>query len=282
MAGSIKNFLNTVSTTINTVGTILDTGQRIASVFNGDFSNPLSIASSIRSGGLPLGAEGAVKVFNIGSWRANDTADWRVRLSVPPLPGFDSSNILAPLYESNNSMVWPLTPQVMINHSASYTNLSPAHSNYAYPVYQNSQIEDITITGDFPVENQADGRYWIAAVHFLRSATKMFYGANSSLRGTPPPILKLNGYGDFVFKDLPVVVKLFTMDLPNGVDYIKVPITGPVDSYSEISTTGNMAYVPTLSMMSVTLGVALSRDDTRQFGLDKFVRGDYITQGKFI
>lgn len=282
MAGTIRNFLNTVSTTINTVGTILDTGQRIASIFNGDFSNPLSIASSIRSGGLPTGAESAVKVFNIGTWRANDTTDWRVRLSVPPLPGFDSSNILSPLYESNNSMVWPLTPQVMINHSASYTNLNPAHTNYAYPVYQNSQIEDITITGDFPVESQADGRYWIAAVHFLRSVTKMFYGSGSSFRGTPPPILRLNGYGDFVFKDLPVVVKLFTMDLPNGVDYIKVPINGPVDANSEITTSGNMAYVPTLSMMSVTLGVAYSRDDTRQFSLDKFVRGDYISQGKFI
>jgi hypothetical protein len=279
---SIKNFLNTVSTTINTVGTILDAGQRIANVFTGDYSNPVSMASAMRSGGLPVGAESAMQVFNTGTWRANATDDWRVRLSVPPLPGFDSSPILRPLYESNNSMVWPLTPQVILNHTANYSNLSPAHSNYPFPIYQNSQVEDINITGEFPVETQADGRYWIAAVHFLRSVTKMYYGAGSSFRGAPPPVTRLNGYGDFVFKDLPVVVKLFTMDLPNSVDYIKVPIDGPVDSYSDLKTSGNMAHVPTLSTLNVTLGIAYSRDEVRQFSLDSFVRGDYITQGKFI
>ncbi len=279
---SIMNFLNTVSTTINTIGSIVATGQNIVRVFNGDYSNPASLASALRGGSLPMGAETSMQVYNVGTWRATATDDWRVRLSIPPQPGYENSPILQPLYESNNSMVWPLTPQVMINHSASYTNLTPAHNNFQFPVYQNSHIEDITVTGDFPVETQADGKYWIAAIHFLRSITKMYYGAGSSFRGAPPPVTKLNGYGDFIFKDLPVVVKMFTMDLPNGVDYIKVPIDGPFDSTTEYTTSGNVAHVPTLSSISVTLGVAYSRDDVRSFSLDNFVRGDYITQGKFI
>lgn len=279
---SIMNFLNTVSTTINTIGSIVSTGQNIVRVFNGDYSNPASLASALRGGGLPVGAESSMQVFNVGTWRATATDDWRVRLGVPPLPGYENSPILQPLYESNNSMVWPLTPQVMMTHSASYTNLTPVHNNFQFPVYQNSHIEDITVTGDFPVETQADGRYWIAAIHFLRSITKMYYGAGSSFRGAPPPVTKLNGYGDFIFKDLPVVVKMFTMDLPNGVDYIKVPIDGPIDTTTELTTTGNVTHVPTLSSISVTLGVAYSRDDVRSFSLDNFVRGDYVTQGKFI
>lgn len=279
---TIKNFLNTVSTTINKVGTILDAGQRIASVFNGDYSNPISMASAMRSGNLPVGAESAMRVYNTGTWRANTTDDWRVRLGVPPLPGFESSPILKPLYESNNSMVWPLTPQVILSHSANYSNLSPAHTNYPFPIYQNSQVDDINISGEFPVETQADGRYWLAAVHFLRSVTKMYYGSSSPFRGAPPPVIRLNGYGDFAFKDVPVVVKLFTVDLPNSVDYIQVPIDGPADAYSDLKTSGNMAYVPTLSTLTVILGIAYSRDEVRQFSLESFVRGDYITQGKFI
>jgi hypothetical protein len=286
---SLSRFLNTLSTTANSVGQIFDNGQRLVNNVNNiinDFSTPWRILTGRRTSSIPFGAESPTQTFTTGTWISDQSDDWRVRISIPPLSQFESSPILAPLRLSNNSMVWPLTPQVMINHSASYNSMTPTHTNYPFPVYQNSQVEDITISGDFPVENEEDGRYWIAAVHFMRSITKMFYG-QSSLNGTPPPITRLNGYGGFVFKDLPVVVKLFTMDLPNGVDYIKVPVSGSgtVDlsvGTTTINSSGNFVYVPTLSMMSVTLGIAPSRDDVRQFSLDRFVRGDYISEGKFI
>jgi hypothetical protein len=281
---ALTQFLNTVSTTAGRIGSILDNGQQFLNTFNGginDYSDPARHASALRAGSMPPNAESAVKTYGTGQWRPNDTNDWRVRLRIPPLNGFDESSILQPLYDSNNSMVWPTTPQITMGHSATYTQLSPVHTNYPFQMYQSSQPDDITINGSFPIDNESDGRYWIAAVHFMRSATKMFYGEQSTLRGAPPPVLRLNGYGDFVFKDIPVVVKSFTVDLPNGVDYIRVPMTGPVDS-DVAESTGNISYVPTLSTLSVTLAVTQSRDELRQFSLDKFVKGDYITQGKFI
>lgn len=281
---SLTKFLNTVSTTADRLGTILDTGQQVINTFNGvvnDFTNPARLASMLRSGSIPNGTEAATKTYNAGVWKATDTSDWRVRLGVPPLAGFENSPILRPLYDSNNAMVWPITPQINTGHTANYGQMAPIHSNYPFQMYQSSQPDDITISGSFPVDNESDGRYWVAAVHFLRSATKMFYGEKSALSGAPPPVLRLNGYGDFVFKDVPVVVKSFTLDLPNNVDYIRVPITGTPDS-SISTTSGNMAYVPTLSTLNVTLAVTYSRDSVRQFSLSKFVNGDYITQGKFI
>ena len=286
---SLSNFLNTISTTANSIGQIFENGQNLVNNVNSiinDFSNPWRILTNRRSGSIPVGAESATQVFTTGTWVSDQSDDWRVRISIPPLPQFQSSPIFAPLRLSNNAMVWPVTPQVMVNHSATYNNMTPTHTNYPFQVYQHSQVEDITISGDFPVENEDDGRYWIAAVHFMRSMTKMFYG-ESTLRGSPPAVTRLNGYGGFVFKDLPVVVKLFTMDLPNGVDYIKVPISdaGSLDlstGLTSIASSGNFVYVPTLSMITVTLGIAQSRDDTRRFSLDRFVRGDYISEGKFI
>jgi hypothetical protein len=47
----------------------------------------------------------------------------------------------------------------------------------------------------------------------------MFTGTDNPA-GNPPIILRLSGYGDYVFKNVPVVVNSFSIELPNNVDYI--------------------------------------------------------------
>ena len=51
-------------------------------------------------------------------------------------------------------------------------------------LYQNSQVNAMTIIGDFFVENEKEGQYWVAATHYLRSITKMAYGASSNAGAT--------------------------------------------------------------------------------------------------
>ena len=193
-------------------------------------------------------------------------SDWRVRLSFPAgNPNFATSGILAPLVETNNSMIFPYTPTINISHTASYNSLSPAHSNYQFLSYENSRVDNITISGEFLVETPAEAAYWIGAKHFLQTITKMHYGDTLN-SGSPPPIVKLNGYGSHVFDSVPVVVTAFTVDLPNDVDYIQANVSGT-------------AYAPTKSTFNVTCQVVYSREKIRQFSLDKFVNGDYIFNG---
>lgn len=248
---------------------------KAVSGFTGDIASGVSSAisdaiyssdfmSSLRSFSLFGNDFGAG--FVQGSWITSGDVDWRVRLSLPATHGFQSSSILAPLIETDSSMVWPYTPLIVVTNSANYNSLSPTHNNYAYPAYENSSIEQITITGDFAVENPQDAEYWIAVNHYLRSITKMSYG-NSSNLGTPPPVVRLNGYGSFVFNNVPVVVENFMMNLPKDVDYIKANV-GP-----------NGSWVPTLSEISVTVRVAYSRDSVNQFSLDSFVSGSYLNSG---
>ena len=199
----------------------------------------------------------------VANWKSTEGYDWRVKLSLPNISPYTSSEILQPLRETDNAMVWPYTPTIIITHSASYNSLSPTHNNYSYPAYQNSSIEQMTITGGFSVESAEDARYWIAASHFLRSITKMFYGESDNL-GSPPPVVKLYGYGDFVFNGVPVVIESFIMNLPNDVDYIKAYV-GP-----------NGSWVPTYSELSVTVRVAYSRDSVNKFKLSEFVNGGYL------
>ena len=214
--------------------------------------------SLLRGGGLPkFGMPGGIGFSDV-SWKGSDNDDWRVRLSVPHGMGLEP-NLAAALNETSG-MIFPYTPSIIMSNSANYAQVKPTHSNYPFPVYQSSQPDNIQISGDFIIENAAEGIYWAAMVHYLRSITKMSYG-NSSNQGAPPPVVQLNGYGDFVFKNVPVVVQQFTCDLPSDVDYIYVP---------ELDT-----WAPTRCTVSVVLMPTYSRRSVQQFSLDKFVSGGY-------
>lgn len=286
---NVNSKLNTINSAVNRVGSAVNSINEFRSSIKStvqDFSNPASFMSDIRRKSLPIGAEYSETIQSYGSSSFSPQTggdDWRVRIHLPDISSYTYSQILSPLVRSNKSMVFPATPQVLVQHSANYNNLAPTHTNYSFPVYQNSSVEDITLTCEWPVENEADGLYWIASVHFLRSITKMFYG-NSPNRGAPPPIAYLSGYGDFIFNKIPIVVKMFTMDLNEGVDYIKVPIDRSIEInegpefYTEAAS-GSFSYVPILGRISVVVQPVYSRDETRQFNLDEFIRGNYIGNG---
>jgi hypothetical protein len=250
---SVQSFLGDAAKVANTV-------NRTVTDIRNAASNPYSF---VKQALLPKGAIPTFKSFLEAVVVSRDNNDWRVRLSVPS--AYQGSPILAPLLETGNSMVFPFTPSIIMQHTANYSSLSPVHSNYPFPIYQNSEVNDIMITGDFYVENATDAEYWLAAIHFLRTITKMFYGETADA-GSPPPLSRLNGYGDFVFKDVPVVIKTFTVEFAQDVDYIK----------TKVPNSDAENFVPAHSIISVTVVPTYSRDTVRQFSLDKFVNGSYI------
>jgi len=249
----------------NLVGSAVNFGERVA----GDFGRAVveevvdatGFGRLLRGVNLPLFGMPNGGGFLEGSWGSEGVDDWRVRLSIPP--NFNLPGPLGSKLAETNGLIWPYTPSIQINHSANYGSMQPTHSNYPFPVYQHSQVQAITITGDFTVENADEGIYWIAAVHYLRAVTKMAYG-NTSHQGSPPPVVRLNGYGDFVFKNVPVVVAQFSVELPNDVDYIHVPNVGPQGTY-----------VPTRSQIFVNVQPTYSRRAVHTFSLDKFIAGGY-------
>jgi hypothetical protein len=202
--------------------------------------------------------------------------DWRVKLSIPA--SYSDSLLIRPLYDTNG-FCFPYTPTVFVSHSAHYNALSPVHSNYPFQAYQNSDAGQISLTGQFTVENAKEGQYWVAVLHYLRSVTKMAYGSTSSNKGSPPPVVKLNGYGDYVFNNVPVVVTNFTVDMPPDVDYIKVPFPGigsELDNAQKIKREGNAAWVPTVSNIFVQVVPVYSRRSVSKFSLDDFINGNNI------
>ena len=219
----------------------------------------------------------------------SDKKDWRVRLQVPEGPlrqffDFDNNTLLQPLADSHG-IFWPLTPSMVIQHSANYNAMAQTHSNYPFQAYQNSQVDSMNIIGEFPVQNSEDAKHWVATVNFLRTATKMFFGKDEGtgkgLKGNPPPILHLFGYGDHMFHKIPVVLNSFNVELRAGIDYISTR-QNP-DGYSTPRTRERMGlpeleeiqtWAPTLSNISVLITPIYSRDSVKNFSMNKFVRGE--------
>lgn len=276
LTAGLNTIVDNVSTGLNKVNRAVNTARNTVSLAE-QLVDPSTYSSALRSANIPSGANPQPTTSPTTSAFNSPTTgdDWRVRIFLPQLQEFAESRFLAPLHNSNSSMVFPTTPQILVQHSANYTPMSPTHSNYAFPVYSNSSVEDITITCEWPVENEADGAYWIASVHFLRSITKMYYGKSQNL-GLPPPICKLSGYGSYIFNEMPIVVKMFSMDLASDQDYIKVPLDA---STADFQSSGGYTYVPTLGRISVVVGPAYSRNEVLNFSLNEFTRNG---QGGFI
>ena len=227
-----------------------------------------------------------------------DKTDWRVRLQVPQNGdliyqsifgqlGLEDNELMAPLVPSRG-MFWPLTPTMTVQHSANYNAMDQVHSNYPHQAYQNSQVDSINIIGEFPVQNSDDAKHWVATVNFLRTVTKMYFGREQTLKGNPPPIMHLSGYGDHMYNKVPVVVNTFNLELRQGIDYISTKQTNT--PYREL--TGQdagfflsaedaeaMTWAPTLSNISVLVTPVYSRDSIKNFSLSEFARGNLNGKG---
>lgn len=233
-----------------------------------------AVSNILKPGAGPTGNERGTTVAQVdGTLR-----DWRVSLSIPS-GSYRTSKVLSPI-TSINKFVFPYTPNIQISHQANYSAMDPVHGNYSFMSYENSKIDKITISGDFYCEDANEASYWVAAVHYLRSVTKMYFGATSENAGAPPPVVKLNGYGDFVFNNVPVVVTNFNLDLPKDVDYIPsqfVLSQADAQEYeSEGQLTTGVGYAPVRSTITVTLQPVYSRSSIRNFNLQDFVNGKYI------
>ena len=170
------------------------------------------------------------------------TEDWRFRIGL--MPGSEvlykdgnTSSILAPLL-ATDGVIFPYTPNVMVNHRANYDKISPVHSNYPTYFYQSSEISDVQVNATFTAQSVDEADYMMAMIHFFRSATKMFYGQDEN-RGTPPPLLALTGFGQHQFNFHKAVLTQFNYALPDGVDYIRTS-AGGVGSIQAQATRGQL------------------------------------------
>lgn len=259
IAGGISNVTADISGTLNKLaGGDLAGGLMAAagsvSKAAGVLTNFLSM---VRGAGLPAGAELFQQQGQAIQLQPSAKNDWRVRINAQ-WTLFDSP--LFKLLENTGGVVWPYTPNITVSTKANYTTIDTVHSNYPFNAYKSSVVEDIQISGDFTCETEIDAAYWIAATTFFKTATKMFFG-QGKYAGNPPIVCNLTGYGSSVFDKVPVIIKSFSVDLKDDINYIKC------------NTFGTNTWVPVMSTISVTVTPIYNRRRLRKFSLEDYSRG---------
>ena len=206
--------------------------------------------------------------------------DWRVRISLATNATIfykgTNPGIQSPLLNTAG-VVFPYTPSISVQHNARYGETKLTHSNYASYFYEGSEVGSIRIQADFTVQNVDEGQYLMAAIQFMRSTTKMFYG-NSDFAGTPPPMVFLNGYGPAYMPNVPCVVQTFEHTMPADVDYVDIPVATVLNSSagSQInqSSSGVLTRLPSSSQMNIILQPVYSRSNIYDnFTLEAYASG---------
>ena len=217
-----------------------------------------------------------------------DNTDWRVRISLAPGANYfsnDPSNVLLrPLSGSGKTgtygVIFPYTPTIQVTHAATYASQRLLHNNYTQYFYENSEVQAISISGDFTVQSIDEGQYLLAVIYFFRSVTKMFFG-NDAQAGNPPPLLYLNGYGQYYLPNVPCVVTSFSHTMPAEVDYLEIPdpMTTAVTRFTGGFASGqNTTRLPTTSQISLIVQPLYSRLAQTNFSLTDFARGALVNR----
>jgi len=252
--------------------------------------------------------------------QAND-GDWRVKLRLAGGSQYlynnpDGAGILQPLYITDG-VIFPYTPTINTSYKANYSSYDLTHSNYKGYFYQNSSVGEVRIQAVFTAQDTNEANYLLAVIHFFRSATKMFYGQDTNYRGSPPPLVFLQGLGTYQFNLQPCVIAQFDYNLPADVDYIRATsvsnqgnnlnnrrdqqnLPSNTASSSQVRLANNNltkgaisgpppaatlqvdlpTYVPTKMEIGITLLPVQTRQQvSQQFSLSKFANGDLIKGG---
>jgi hypothetical protein len=263
-----------------------DEGQRVSSPTDGTLLTPGAMP--------PAPRKASVRVFS--SSKEQITDDFRVRIRVPGNYITRSTAGNSGRDELANGIIFPYTPTIIYENKADYNVLNVTHNNYSQYFYNNSSVSAITITGKLTVQSDKDAWVYLSIKHLLSALTKMPF-ADDPGAGAPPPICRLDAYGEYMLKNVPVVISSYKIELPQEVDYysvgnniISTSASNPaaetdsaelqeVETSSKVYKSQNL--VPVLSNITVTCTPIYSRKEMLEFSLEKFLK-EYENNTKYL
>lgn len=230
---------------------------------------------SVRLNGLPKGAQPQQpvppEVITRDIFGNNLGEDMRTILRVPPkyISVLTEGGLNREIAELGG-IVWPYTPQIQYEFKAEYSQVTPTHSNFPIHFYSKSTVGNISVSGKFTVQTIEEAKVYISTVTLLKALTRMRSGGLSGDpdSGSPPPVCRLDAYGEMMLRNVPVAVGQFRIELPDNVDYFTIPGNGIYGSTS----------VPVVSTINVTCIPIYSRREMQDFSVTKYL--DYAYQGK--
>lgn len=282
-----------INNTINQVGSVAIAAYLAKDQFSALANAGQSALNKLRGvAGVPSGANPVVSQSAAVNISTNGTVltqkDTRVKIKVPTsyltsltwgIQVSDNLQSLIFVLENQGGIIFPYTPTIAQDYSADYAAANPTHSNYTQYFYKNSKVGPINITGKFTVQNEADANVYLATIHLLRSLTKMRSGGPTGDpdSGAPPPVCRLQAYGDYMFDNTPIAINSFRIELPDSVDYFTVgkPGFGSGAVYSQTS-------VPVVSTIALTCIPVYSRAEMQKFSVSGWLSNGKLRTGGYL
>jgi len=182
-----------------------------------------------------------------------------IYIIVPSLPGRPAQN--APIGETIIRFLDQ--PTLTESRAARYQPESLLHAPESFHAYEGTDQREFSIDGRFFCRNEAEIETNNTILHVVRSLVMPDYNTT----GAPPTPVKLYAYGRKNIYALPCLVKSYTMNYPNDVDYV-------VSSQTQGKVT-----MPVVFSLSLTLTEQHSIAQLRKFNLDDFRAGAMVNSG---
>jgi|TARA_Y100000310_G_scaffold6247_4_gene7079 hypothetical protein len=164
-------------------------------------------------------------------------------------------------------VIFPYNPTLNLQGSVAYGQYDLTHTNYQPHFYSATQNQQITLGFNFTASTLEEANYMLGFMHFLRTITKMNFGKNDEdFAGMPPPVLEFSCYGDYQFKNVPVVLRSYSYDQTGQEDYVDTKYDTQVPTF----LTGFIDIIT-----QYTPGKTLN-----EFTLQDFANGTLIKSGK--
>jgi hypothetical protein len=256
------------------------------------------INGSVRNlSGVPRGAEkqivnsvSSANIIALNGTSSTMESDLRVRIRVPGdyLTKFTSGTTNGSELSALGGIIFPYTPQISFEHKADYSSQTPTHNNYAIHFYKNSSVSDISINGKFTVQNEKDAIVYLSTIHLLKALTKMRFGGTSNAgagrgggssadpdSGAPPPVCRLDAYGDFMLKNVPVVITSVRTEWPDGIDFYTL-------SGNSKNSPFNQTSVPIISTIAVVCKPVYSRAEMQAMSVTRYLNDDFYRRQGYL
>lgn len=203
---------------------------------------------------------------------------------------YETNHPLYPLTQTGG-LVFPYNPTITESLATRYDVTELIHTNESVHTFKSNDNVRITLSECIWTSETFDQAiYTLGVIHFFRSYRLMDFGRGKS--GRQPSPMWFSAYGNFLYKDIPVLIERVDFSFPMDIDYVGVPNPGSTAydsqelqfstssdinniSGSLISQTGDFTWIPikfTINSISMVVqNSVMYWTDT--FDLEKFKAG---------